>query len=181
MRGWTLLLAAVLLGACGDDGAPAEDGSTVVAADSLAPAPPPPAVPTPADSAVAAETGASEAPSPTPAAAADPGVTAWRPVGFPSEPWVQTAPTAEALLRRVRDVVAAQLEEPDASVLPTRLEPEVANRAVGYLVHPDQADDSVRDVEFRLHMQREGSGWTVTGVDRREHCRRGVAEGGLCA
>lgn len=176
MRGWTMLLAALLL-ACTDEGAPAEEGS-VVTADSLTPAAPAP--PTPADSAVAAEVGVRDAPPPT-AAPADPGVTAWRPLEWPSEPWVQSAPTAEALLQRVRDVVAAQLEEPDASVLPTRLEPEVASRALGYLVHPNLADDSIRDVEFRLHLQREGSGWTVTGVDRREHCRRGVAQGGLCA
>jgi hypothetical protein len=177
MRGWTMLVAALLLAACTDDGAPAADGSAA-ATDSLALAAPSP--PTPADSAVAAEAGERGAPPPT-AAPADPGTTAWRPLEWPSEPWVQSAPTPQALLQRVRDVVAAQLEEPDASVLPTRLEPEVANRALGYLVHPDQQDDSIRDVEFRLHMQREGSGWTVTGVDRREHCRRGVAQGGLCA
>lgn len=100
---------------------------------------------------------------------------------MPSEPWIQEATTAEALLRRVRDVVAAQLEEPDASVLPTRMQSLAADSAVGILVHPDQADDSVRDVEFRLHMRREGSLWRVTGVARRERCRRGVAEGGLCA
>lgn len=172
----TLLLAILVLAGCGNDAA----REMSAAADSLA-APP---APTPADSAVAAEAAAAGEPAPAaqPAAAAqEPGVTAWRPLDFPSEPWSQTAPTSEALLQRVRDVVAAQLEEPDAGVLPTRLEPEVANRAIGYLVHPDQADDSVRDVEFRIHMQRQGSDWTVTGVDRREHCRRGVAEGGLCA
>jgi hypothetical protein len=177
MRGWTMLFAVLLLAACADDGAPAADGSAAPA-DSLASAAPSP--PTPADSAVAAEVGEREARPPA-AASADPDVTRWRPLEWPSEPWVQSAPTAEALLQRVRDVVAAQLEEPDASVLPTRLEPEVASRAIGYLVHPDQADDSVRDVEFRLHLQQQGSGWTVTGVDRREHCRRGVAAGGLCA
>lgn len=179
MRGWTMVLAALLLAACSDDGAPANDGSAAFSADSSAAAAPPPHVPTPADSAVAAEAGAEAAPAP--AVAREGGITPWRALEWPSEPWVQSAATPEALLRRVRDVVAAQLEEPDAGVLPTRMEPEVAGRAVGYLVHPDQADDSVRDIEFRLHMRREGSTWTVTGVDRREHCRRGAAEGGLCA
>ena len=83
-------------------------------------------------------------------------LTAWRALEFPSEPWVQSAATPEALLQRVRDVVAAQLEEPDASVLPTRMVSQSADSALGVLVHPDQADDSVRDVEFRLHMRRDG-------------------------
>jgi hypothetical protein len=177
MRGWTMVVAALLLAACSDDGAPANDGSAL-AADPSAAAAPAPRVPTPADSAIAVEAG--ESVTPAPAAAREGGTTPWRALDWPSEPWVQSAATPEALLRRVRDVVAAQLEEPDAGVLPTRMEPEVAGRALGYLVHPDQADDSVRDVEFRLHMLREGSTWTVTGVDRREHCRRGVADGGLC-
>ena len=76
-------------------------------------------------------------------------LTPWRAVGFPSEPWEQSAATPQALLQRVRDVVAAQLEEPDASVLPTRMESQSAD--------------------------------SVTAVDRRERCRRGVADGGLCA
>lgn len=116
-----------------------------------------------------------------PVAPQDTMLTPWRAVGFPSEPWEQSAGTAEALLQRVRDVVAAQLEEPDAGVLPTRMESHSADSAVGILVHPDQADDSVRDVEFRLHMRRDGADWHVTAVDRRERCRRGVAESGLCA
>jgi hypothetical protein len=180
MRGWMLMAAAGLLAACGDD-RPADDGlgsAAAAAADSLAPAPP--AAPTRADSAIAAAAGDTQ-PAPAAVAAADPGFTPWRALDFPSEPWEQTAPTSEALLQRVRDVVAAQLEEPDASVLPTRIEPEVAGRAVGILVHPDQADDSVQDVEFRIQMRRDGAQWRVTGVDRRERCRRGVAAGGLCA
>jgi hypothetical protein len=181
MRRWTTLAAALLLGACGDDRAATDGlGSATAAADSLAPATP--ATPTPADSAIAAGAGTAAVPAPAAAvAAADPGFSAWRKLEFPSEPWVQTAESSEALLQRVRDVVAAQLEEPDAGVLPTRIEPEVAGRAIGILVHPDQQDDSVQDVEFRIHMQRQGAQWQVTGVDRRERCRRGVAEGGLCA
>jgi hypothetical protein len=108
-------------------------------------------------------------------------LTRWRALDFPSEPWEQSAATSQALLQRVRDVVAAQLEEPDAGVLPTRMETQVADSAIGILVHPDQADDSVRDIEFRFHMRRDGTVWRVTGVDRRERCRRGVAAGGLCA
>lgn len=182
MRALKTIAAALFLAACADDRAATDDalGGPAATADSLAPAPP--SAPTPADSAIAAATGTQTPPAvEAPAPAADPGFTAWRPLGFPSEPWEQTAESSEALLQRVRDVVAAQLEEPDASVLPTRLEPEVAGRAIGILVHPDQADDSVRDVEFRIHMQRDGAQWRVTGVDRRERCRRGVAAGGLCA
>lgn len=172
MRGWTMI-AAVLLAACGS-GADANDTTP----DTVQPAPieATPAL-TPADSAVAVEAAKER----TPAAAPDTGYTAWRTVGFPSEPWEQSAATPDALLQRVRAVVAAQLEEPDASVLPTRMESQSADSAVGLLVHPDQADDSVRDVEFRLRMRREGAEWRVTGVDRRERCRRGVAEGRLCA
>ena len=107
-------------------------------------------------------------------------LTPWRAVGFPSEPWEQSAATPQALLQRVRDVVAAQLEEPDASVLPTRMESTSADSAVGILVEPVTGDDSVRETEFRLHMRREGSTWTVVGAERRERCHRGVAEGGLC-
>jgi hypothetical protein len=177
MRGW-MVIAAVLLAACGGSGdsEPAGDGSddsTRIAAASPAPAA------TRADSAVAAETGGDLPPGAV--AEQDTGYTPWRPLEMPSEPWVQRAPSAQALLTRVRDVVAAQLEEPDASVLPTRMQLEQADSAVGILVHPDQADDSVRDVEFRLHMRREGAEWAVTAVDRRESCRRGVAAGGLCA
>lgn len=181
MRGWMMVAAALCLAAACEGGRDAQDGlgSATAGADSLAPAAP--AAPTPADSAIAAAAGAADSSAAPAAAAREPGYSVWRALEFPSEPWDQTAASSEALLQRVRDVVAAQLEEPDASVLPTRSEPEVAGRAMGYLVHPDQADDSVQDVEFRIHMQREGGQWRVTGVDRRERCRRGVAAGGLCA
>jgi hypothetical protein len=171
------VVLALLLAACGGSEEPADASQAADSAQPAQPAtvaqvgdtaPPPPAAATPA------------APA-TPAEAQDTMLTPWRALDFPSEPWEQSAATAEALLQRVRDVVAAQLEEPDASVLPTRMESQSADSAVGILVHPDQADDSVRDVEFRLHMRREGSAWRVTGVDRRERCRRGVADGGLCA
>lgn len=174
--GW-MMIAAAALSACGgerdaprESPPPADTFATDVAAASAD---------TPA---MAAPTAAAPAVQP-PAAAAqqDTGVTAWRALEMPSEPWVQTAENPQALLRRVRDVVAAQLEEPDASILPTRMASVSADSATGILVHPDQMDDSVRDVEFRLHMRREGAAWNVVGVERREHCRRGVAEGGLCA
>lgn len=180
MRG-RMIIAAVLLAACGG-GADADDASPdslAVGAEPFQPAG------TPADSAVAAEAAKERA---QPAAqqeaqpaAQDTGYTAWRALELPSEPWMQRAATPAALLQKVRDVVAAQLEEPDAGVLPTRMQSEAADVAVGLLVHPDQADDSVRDVEFRLHMRNEGADWAIVGVDRRERCRRGVAEGGLCA
>lgn len=163
------VVLALLLAACGGSEEPAD---TPQAGDSAQPAP----AAQPADSAPPPAT----VPA-TPAEAQDTMLTPWRTVDFPSEPWEQSAATPEALLQRVRDVVAAQLEEPDAGVLPTRMESMSADSAVGMLVHPDQADDSVRDVEFRLHMRRDGSAWRVTGVDRRERCRRGVADGGLCA
>jgi hypothetical protein len=171
---------ALLLAACGGAGESADpprraDSARAMgsapAADSVQPAPP-----------ATVEDAVDAAPPPAPVAAPqDTMLTAWRALEFPSEPWEQSAATPRALLRRVRDVVAAQLEEPDASVLPTRMESQAADSAVGVLVHPDQADDSVRDVEFRLRMRRQGSGWSVVGVDRRERCRRGVAAGGLCA
>jgi hypothetical protein len=167
-RGW---MATLLLAACAAPDAPPADAAQ-------ADTPPPPA-------AAAESTSAAQPvdPAPPPAAPAqqDTGYTAWRMLDWPSEPWEQRAATPEALLQRVRDVVAAQLEEPDASVLPTRMEAQQADSAIGVLVHPDQADDSVRDVEFRLHMRREGAEWAVAGVERRERCRRGVASGGLCA
>jgi hypothetical protein len=167
------VLAVLLLAACGAGDEPADSPQ---AADSARPAQPATPVAA-ADSAVAP---AAATPA-TPAAPRDTMLTPWRAVGFPSEPWEQSAATPEALLQRVRDVVAAQLEEPDAGVLPTRVESQSADSAVGLLVHPNQDDDSVRDVEFRLHMRRDGAEWRVTGVDRRERCRRGVAESGLCA
>lgn len=168
------VLLALLLAACAGGDEPAQAPQT---ADSARPAQPA-AVAQAADSAPSASTPAAPAP---PAAPRDTMLTPWRALEMPSEPWDQSAADPEALLRRVRDVVAAQLEEPDARVLPTRMESQAADSAVGILVHPDLADDSVRDVEFRLHMRREGSNWRVTGVDRRERCRRGVADGGLCA
>lgn len=169
------VVLALLLASCGGSQEPADAAQ---AADSAAAAHPALV----ADAADAAPPAAA-APGtpPVPAEPRDTMLTPWRAVGFPSEPWEQSAATPEALLQRVRDVVAAQLEEPDASVLPTRMQSQSADSAAGMLVHPDQADDSVRDVEFRLQMRREGSGWRVTGVDRRERCRRGVADGGLCA
>jgi hypothetical protein len=167
----------LLLAACGGSEEPADPPQ---AADSAQPAQPA-AVPQVADSAAPPPVGATPATSPTPAEPQDTMLTPWRAVGFPSEPWEQSAATPQALLQRVRDVVAAQLEEPDAGVLPARIVSQSADSAVAMLVHPDQADDSVRDVEFRLQMRREGSSWRVTGVDRRERCRRGVADGGLCA
>ncbi|HEU0301998.1 MAG TPA: hypothetical protein VFR37_21260 [Longimicrobium sp.] len=169
--GWMMIAAAALAACGGESDAP---GDTPPPADTAAPA----AVP----AADTADTTRMTPPAPPPPAAQqDTGVTPWRALEMPSEPWTQTAESPQALLQRVRDVVAAQLEEPDASVLPTRMESTSADSATGILVHPDQADDSVRDVEFRLHMRREGSAWNVVGVERREHCRRGVAEGGLCA
>lgn len=169
------LLAVLLLAACEPQGEPADPAR---AADSARAAQPAASVPpTPADSAVAAEAAKEFARPP----ARDTGYTAWQALQMPSEPWEQSAATADALLRQVRDVVAAQMEEPDASVLPTRMQSQAADSAVGLLTHPDLADDSIRDVEFRLHMRRDGSVWRVTAVDRRERCRRGVAEGGRCA
>lgn len=182
MRGWTAAIA-LLLAACAPADAPPEPPADADAAQPaqapaapLAPAAPGARAVTPADSAVAAEVARSEG-----AAVRDTGTTPWRALELPSEPWMQRAGTPEALLRQVRDVVAAQLEEPDASVLPTRMLATAADSASGLLVHPDQADDSVRDIEFRIHMRREGAGWTVAAVERRERCRRGVADGGLCA
>ncbi|HEU0080045.1 MAG TPA: hypothetical protein VFQ76_20530 [Longimicrobiaceae bacterium] len=170
--GW-MMIAAAALAACG--------GGSDTSGESPQPADTP--ATTVVSAADTADTTRITPPAPPPAAAArqDTGVTPWRALEMPSEPWVQSAESPQALLQRVRDVVAAQLEEPDASVLPTRMESAAADSATGILVHPDQADDSVRDVEFRLHMRREGATWTVVAVERREHCRRGVAEGGLCA
>lgn len=170
------VVLTLLLASCGGSEEPA---NAPQAADSAQPAQPA-AVGQAADTAPS-PVAATPATPPVPAEPRDTMLTPWRAVGFPSEPWEQSAATPEALLQRVRDVVAAQLEEPDASVLPTRMASQSADSAVGMLVHPDQADDSVRDVEFRLQMRREGSSWRVTGVDRRERCRRGVADGGLCA
>ena len=170
-----VVLTLLLLASCGGSEDPADAPQ---AADSAQPAQPA-TVGQPADTAPPAV--AVPATQPVPAEPQDTMLTPWRGVGFPSEPWEQSAATPQALLQRVRDVVAAQLEEPDASVLPTRMASQSADSAVGMLVHPDQADDSVRDVEFRLQMRREGSSWRITGVDRRERCRRGVADGGLCA
>ncbi|HEX6041652.1 hypothetical protein [Longimicrobium sp.] len=132
------------------------------------------AVPMTADS-------AARAPSAPPVALPDTGYTAWDALELPSEPWMQRAATPEALLVRVRDVAAAQLEEPNPAVLPSRMQVQAADSAVGIVVHPDLADDSVRDIEFRLHMRRYGAEWAITGVDRRERCRRGVTpDGDLC-
>jgi hypothetical protein len=171
-RGMMTIAAAALAACGGEGGASGESPDTVESAATT--------VVSAADTADTTRM-TPPAPPPPPVAQQDTSVTAWRALEMLSEPWVQTAESPQALLRRVRDVVAAQLEEPDASVLPTRMESTAADSATGILVHPDQADDSVRDVEFRLHMRREGSSWTVAGVERREHCRRGVAEGGLCA
>ena len=130
-----------------------------------------------ADSVVSAQA-APAAPAPV---AQDTGYTPWRAVEMPSEPWTQRASTPAALLTRVRDVVAAQLEEPDAGILPTRMVTQQADSAVGVLVEPVTGDDSVRETEFRVHMRREGAEWAVVAVERRERCWRGVADGGLCA
>ena len=178
MRGWMMMMIAILLlPACGgSDGGDADETGSADTTQ-VAAAAPASSAGTPADSAVAAEAAKEHAPP----AAQDTGYTAWRPLEMPSEPWVQEAATPEALLQKVRDVVAAQMEEPDASVLPTRMESQHADSAAGILVHPDQADDSVRDSEWRLHMRREGAAWAVVAVERRERCRRGVAEGGRCA
>ncbi len=174
MRGW--MIGAVLLAACGGNDAPAANLSADTA-QQIAASPSSPAG-TPADSAVAAEVARESAPAAEPQ---DTMLTRWTPLQMPSEPWVQEAATPDALLRRVRDVVAAQLEEPDADVLPTRMESQAVDSAVGLLTHPDLADDSIRDIEFRIHMRPAGSVWRVTAIDRRERCRRGVADGGRCA
>ena len=164
------VLLAVLLAACADDADPADAPQPADATQAAT-------VAQSADSA----TPATPASAPTPATPRDTMLTPWTTLEMPSEPWVQENASPEALLRQVRDVVAAQLEEPDAGVLPTRMESQAADSAVGLLTHPDLADDSIRDIEFRIHMRREGSVWRVTGVDRRERCRRGVAPEGRCA
>jgi hypothetical protein len=175
MHGRMMVGFALLLAACADDPAPADAPRP---ADSAQPAASPAsAAGTPADAAVAAEAAKGQ----VPAAAQDTMLTQWTTLQMPSEPWTQEAATPQALLTRVRDVVAAQLEEPDAGVLPTRMESQSADSAVGHLTHPDLADDSIRDIEFRIHMRPQGSVWRVTAIERRERCRRGVAEGGRCA
>ena len=171
------VVLTLLLAACGGSEEPADAPQ---GADSAQPAQPATVGET-ADAAPSPAVAAVPATPPAPAEPQDTMLTPWRAVGFPSEPWEQSAATPQALLRRVRDVVAAQLEEPDASVLPTRMESQAADSAVGLLTHPNLADDSIRDIEFRIHMRRAGSVWRVSGVDRRERCRRGVGEGGRCA
>lgn len=168
------LAALLLAGACGGGAPPAGEGA---AADSSE------AAPLTSSSAAADSVVLGQAAPPVPSepAAQDTMLTRWTMLEMPSEPWEQSAATPEALLRQVRDVVAAQLEEPDARVLPTRMLSQAADTAVALLTHPNLADDSVQDIEFRIHMRREGSTWRVTAVDRRERCRRGVAEGGLCS
>lgn len=165
----TAVLLALALGACTDARQPADAPPPAGAAQTI--------VAQPADSAQPA----ASATTPAPAAPRDTTLTAWTTLEMPSEPWIQENATPQALLRQVRDVVAAQLEEPDAGVLPTRMESQTTDSAVGFLMHTNLEDDSIRDIEFRLHMRRDGSIWRVTGVDRRERCRRGVAEGGRCA
>ncbi len=163
--GW---LSVAVLAACGSGDSGAERTAAATPAPAL------PAIPdTPPDLA------ANPTPPPVPFSP-DTGVTPWAALELPSEPWSQTAESAGALLRRVRDVVAAQLEEPDASVLPTRMESQDADSAVGVLVEPVTGDDSVRETEFRLRMRREGGAWSVAGVERRSRCRRGVTAEGLC-
>lgn len=154
---------ALLLAACADDPAPADAPRPVTPAQTM-------------ESAAAAIVAA----APAPAAEQDTMLTRWTTLPMPSEPWIQEAATPEALLRQVRNVVAAQMEEPDASVLPTRMESRSAEGAVGLLTHPNLADDSIRDVEFRIHMRPAGAVWRVTGADRRERCRRGVSEENRC-
>lgn len=166
----SVFLLAFLLAACADGADPADAPRPT---DSAQPA----AAPGTADSAAAA----TPVSAPASAAPRDTMLTAWTTLQMPSEPWVQENASPEALLRQVRDVAAAQLEEPDAGVLPTRMESQGADSAVGLLTHPNLADDSIHDIEFRIHMRREGSIWRVTGVDRRERCRRGVAPDGRCA
>jgi hypothetical protein len=163
------VLLASALGACTDARQPADAPSPAGAAQT----------------AVAQATNSSQPAVPVataaPVAQRDTMLTTWSTLEMPSEPWVQENATPEALLRQVRDIVAAQLEEPDAGVLPTRMESQTADSAVGFLMHPNLADDSIRDIEFRIHMRRDGSIWRVSAVDRRERCRRGVGEGGRCA
>lgn len=40
-------------------------------------------------------------------------------------------------------------------------------------------DDAVAGEDMRVTLQEDGSGWYVSGLERRYHCRRGVSEG-LC-
>jgi hypothetical protein len=167
----TRWLMVVALAACGGGGSAPDRTADTPGTDT--PAPVLPAAPD-------TRARASVPPSPPAPTPQDTGVTPWVALELPSEPWSQTAGSAEALLRRVRDVVAAQLEEPDASVLPTRMESQSADSAVGVLVEPITGDDSVRETEFRLRMRREGGAWSVVGVERRSRCRRGVAAEGLC-
>jgi hypothetical protein len=164
---------ALLLAACGGGDEPADAPRPADSAQATQPVP----TAQPVDSGMPAAPAAAA----TPAEPADTMLTQWTALQMPSEPWEQSAATPEALLRQVRDVVAAQMEEPDAGVFPTRMLSQAADSAVGHLVHRNLADDSIQDVEWRLHMRREGSTWRVTAVDRRERCRRGVAEGGRCA
>jgi hypothetical protein len=165
----TSVVLALLFAACADGADPADAPRPV---NSASPATPVRTM----DSAAAIVASA-----PGPAPSRDTMLTEWTTLQMPSEPWVQEAASPEALLRQVRDVVAAQMEEPDAGVLPTRMLSQAADSAMGHVIHPNLADDSIQDVEFRLHMRREGSLWRVTAVDRRERCRRGVADGGRCA
>lgn len=168
---WMMFAA---LAACGGAGAAAGDAQPV---DTGVAAAPRTSSSEAADSVVS---GDAPPPLPVDVAAQDTLVTPWVALELPSEPWSQTAESPEALLRRVRDVVAAQLEEPDAGVLPTRMESQAADSATGILVEPVTGDDSIQHTEFRLRMRRAGSAWTVAGVERRSRCRRGVTAEGLC-
>ncbi len=62
----------------------------------------------------------------------------------------------------------------------TRVWDDGGDVAVGIILEWGLRDDAIAGRDYRVHMRRDASAWTLERVEERFHCGRGVTEDGLC-
>ena len=115
----------------------------------------------------------------------DPGSTQWReadamtPRDF--EPAARETATPGALLF----ALAAQRADSarlgrDVWETTLRVLEETDDKAIGIIMEWGLKDDAVAGQDMRVRMRREGDEWSISGMERRFHCSRGVTDTNRC-
>lgn len=115
-----------------------------------------------------------------------PGATIWRELERPlpprfTEPGSGFATAADLLAAIVSDLRALGWLGYDVFEVTLRLVPTAEHEAVAVILQWGLMDDSVAGLDLRLDLAAAERGWLVSAAQQREHCARGVTDGGtLC-